>query len=139
MFKKILVAYDGSECAKLAAESAKELALKFGAAVTVLYAIHPIPRGWDVEIAMKAREAENVQGAACVSAMVEQLKKAGVHVEGQVIEGRAGDAIVKFARTHASDLIVIGSQGPALPKTFLLGRVSEQVAYAAHCPVLIVR
>ncbi len=67
------------------------------------------------------------------------MHQAGVHAEGEVVEGIAADAIVKHARAHKDDLVIIGSVGPAGPHTFLLGRVSERVAYAAPCPVLIVR
>ncbi len=139
MFKKILLAYDGSECAQQAAQYATELAKQFGGTVTVLYAFHPIPRGWDAKLALEAREADITQGKASVSAVVEKMQREGVHAEGEVVEGIAADAIVKHARVHKNDLVIIGSVGPAAPQTFLLGRVSERVAYATPCPVLIVR
>ncbi len=139
MFKKILLAYDGSECARHAAAYATELAKKFEGQVTVLYAFHPIPKGWDPHLAQEARQADVTQGNASVSTVVEQMQKEGVPAEGEVVEGIAADAIIKHARVHKHDVIVIGSLGPAPAHTFLLGRVSERVAYAAPCPVLIVR
>ncbi len=71
MFKKILLAYDGSECADQAAKYAAELAKQFEGKVTVLYAFHPIPRGWDAKLAHEAREADITQGKASISAVVE--------------------------------------------------------------------
>ena len=139
MFKKILLAYDSSKCAEEAAAYAKELACKFAGAVTVLYAFHPVPRGWDLALAQQAREREIIQGNASVNELVDQLKAEGVQAQGEVVEGLAADEIIKFARVHKNDLIVIGSIGPAHPGAFLLGRVSERVAYAAPCPVLIIR
>jgi nucleotide-binding universal stress UspA family protein len=139
MFKEILLAYDGSECAQRASEYAKELALKFDGVVTVLYAFHPIPRGWDPVLAQQARATEIIQGKASVNAVVENLTAAGAEAHGEVVEGLAADEIVKYARVHTTDLIIIGSVGPAPIGTFLLGRVSERVAHAAPCPVLIVR
>ncbi len=139
MFKKILLAYDGSECAQQAAHYATELAKQFGGKVTVLYAFHPVPRGWNAKLAREAREADIIQGDASVSAVVEKMHQAGVHAEGVVVEGIAADVIVKHARANKNDAIVIGSLGPAPAHAFLLGRVSERVAYAARCPVLIVR
>ncbi len=139
MFKKILLAYDSSKCAEQAAEYARELALKFNGTVAVLYAFHPIPRGWNIHLAQQAREMEIVQGNASVNALVDQFKSLGIQAQGEVVEGLAADEIIKFARVHKSDLVVIGSVGPAHPGSFLLGRVSERVAYAAPCPVLIIR
>ncbi len=139
MFKNILLAYDGSECAQQAAECAGEIALKFSGQVTVVYAFHPVPRGWDPALAEQARTKDVTQGNASVSAVAEQLKAKGIKAQGEVIEGLPAETIVKYARAHKNDLVIIGSQGPAPATSFLLGRVSERVAHAAPCPVLIIR
>jgi len=47
--------------------------------------------------------------------------------------------ILKFAKDHASDLIVIGGRGLGLVEGFLLGSVSQEVLECACCPVLIVK
>ncbi len=139
MFKTILLAYDGSECAQRAAEYAGELAAKFGGSVFVMYAFHPIPRGWDAALAEQARKTEIAQGKASIAAVVERLRTAGVPVESQVVEGMAADAILKAARLRKPEAIVIGASGMGHSDFFPLGSVSDRVAHGAACPVLIVK
>ena len=57
----------------------------------------------------------------------------------QIVEGMEHEVILKTARGHEMDLIVIGSRGMGDATSFLLGSVSDKVAHRALCPVLIVR
>ncbi len=139
MLKKILLAYDGSECADEAARYAKELAKKFASTITVVYAFHPIPKGWAPALAAQARDAEFTQGTACISAVVDRLKAEGVRAEGEVLEGMPADTILQVARVRKSDLIVLGSRGWGQATAFLLGSVSDRVTHGAPCPVLVVK
>ncbi len=139
MFKNILLAYDGSDCANHAADAAGELAKKFDAKLVVLYVFHPIPRGWSATLREQALEEEQNQAKLLLGGAVERLEKAGVRVETQVIEGMANEVIVKTARGHSMDLIVIGSRGMGDATSYLMGSVSDKVAHRATCPVLIVR
>ena len=47
--------------------------------------------------------------------------------------------ILRYAREHAADLIVIGTHGRGPIEHLLLGSVAEQVVRASTCPVLTVR
>ena len=58
MFKRILLAYDGSEHAQRAAEYAKEMALRFGSEMLVVYAFNPIPRWWGDPLVQNAMQRE---------------------------------------------------------------------------------
>jgi nucleotide-binding universal stress UspA family protein len=53
--------------------------------------------------------------------------------------GLPADAIVRDAKTNASDLVVVGARGLGPLKRVLLGSVSESVLGHADCPVLIAR
>lgn len=53
--------------------------------------------------------------------------------------GFPADVIVREARTHDADLIVVGARGLGPLKRMLLGSVSESVLGHADCPVLITR
>jgi nucleotide-binding universal stress UspA family protein len=46
---------------------------------------------------------------------------------------------MRVAEEEGCDLIVLGSRGLSDVKAFLIGSVSDRVAYQAHCPVLIVK
>ncbi len=139
MFKKILLAYDGSECAQHAADVAQELALKFAAEVLVLYAFHPIPRRWGDALADKAVEEENMEGKALIGGVIDRMREAGARVDGMVVEAVAHDAIIRQARMRQTDLIVIGSRGMGETTSYLMGTVSDKVVHRALCPVLVVR
>jgi nucleotide-binding universal stress UspA family protein len=56
-----------------------------------------------------------------------------------MIEGHIADAIIEVAKTHQSDLIVMGSRGLGRLAGALLGSNSQKVVSEAPCPVLIVR
>jgi len=47
--------------------------------------------------------------------------------------------IVRYARTHDIDLIVMGTHGRGAVQQLLLGSVAEHVVRQAPCPVLTVR
>ena len=47
--------------------------------------------------------------------------------------------IVRYAREHQIDLIVLGTHGRGLIGHMLLGSVAERVVRTAPCPVLAVR
>jgi nucleotide-binding universal stress UspA family protein len=53
--------------------------------------------------------------------------------------GRPFEEIVRFAKEHQIDLIVIGSHGRRGLSHLLLGSVAERVVRIAGCPVLTVR
>jgi nucleotide-binding universal stress UspA family protein len=139
MFENILLAYDGSDCAQHAADYVKELALRFGSQVDVVYTFGPIPRGWGDPVVQPAIEAETNQGTAIIRDALDRLKSAGVNAEGQVIEGLAADVIIHRMQHDQSDLIVIGSRGWGQTTSFLLGSVCDKVVHSASCPVLVVK
>lgn len=139
MFKKILLAYDGSDCANHAADVAGELACKFDAQLVAIYALRPAPRLWATALREQALEQELNEAKLLMGAVVERLQETGVKVESQIVEGMEHEVVLKAARGHEMDLIVIGSHGMGDATSFLLGSVSDKVAHRALCPVLIVR
>ena len=53
--------------------------------------------------------------------------------------GHPDETIARFAEQHDADLIVLGSRGLGGFARMLVGSVSNNVAYHANCPVLLVR
>ena len=49
------------------------------------------------------------------------------------------EEIVKYAKAHAIDLIVMGTHGRGALAQLLVGSVAERVVRTAPCPVLTVR
>jgi nucleotide-binding universal stress UspA family protein len=60
-------------------------------------------------------------------------------VSRHTVVGRPFEEIVRFAKEHQIDMIVIGSHGRRGLSHFLLGSVAERVVRTAGCPVLTVR
>ncbi len=156
LFKKILVAQDGSESSQRAAQAALELAEKLKADLVVLHAIIPptsyyhstiasptgmsLPAPSQHEIDAYYAYARKV-ALGIVGETESKAKKQGIHVKTEIPE--AVSSIVETIVNHASkenvDLIVVGTRGLGGFKKMLLGSVSSGIVSHAHCPVLIVR
>jgi len=139
MFKRILLATDGSVHAETAAAYAQELALRDDAQVIVVHAFDPVPTylgdPWEGRVA--ARNAAAGQEVAEDAA--QKLHEAGVDVLVEVLEGPPANAILNVADVRQCDLIIMGSRGHGSLASLLLGSVSHRVLSHARVPVMVVR
>jgi nucleotide-binding universal stress UspA family protein len=137
MFRKILVAIDGSQQSNEALTCAIDMAQRYSASLTLL---HAFPHVSDLmgtpqyEHLLAARTLIGEQVLEAARAQVGDLAP----VDVQLIEGPPAQAILRVAETEAYDLIILGSRGQSPIAGLLLGSVSNTVAQRAHCPVLIV-
>jgi nucleotide-binding universal stress UspA family protein len=67
------------------------------------------------------------------------LRRDGLGVEGFLLRGRPGTAIVDEARSFPADLVVLGSRGHGVIMTMVLGSTAAEVVDHAPCPVLVAR
>lgn len=139
MFRKILLATDGSPHAETALEYARDLALRDDAQVIVVHAFEQVPthlgEPWGGQIMARhvAVGREVAQEAA------QQLQEAGVDVIVEVLEGPPADAILRVADVRQADLVVMGSRGHGQLASLLLGSVSHRVLAHTHLPVMVVK
>ena len=142
---KILLATDGSEEARLAAQAAGELSKETGSEVHIAYVL-PSPnelRGHHLYSQEVMRSVlEQAEGEAR-SFLEEQAKQVGAS-GGKVAEThlRAGEPdkeIVRLSEELGVGTIVMGSRGLGGLRRALMGGVSESVVRHAHCPVFVVR
>jgi nucleotide-binding universal stress UspA family protein len=137
MFKKILVALDGSKYSQLVLPAAIEVARKFDSEVLVLH-VREQDGGRAVTFS-----TESPAGAVRLFAdAVTTVRKAGISAIGELREVAAGHvakAIVEAAEANATDLIVMGSRGLSDVQALMLGSVTHKVMHAANIPVLVVR
>ena len=138
-FRRILVAYDGSEAARHALEAALDLAELGGGSVEALGVEGPLPRYaatiGEVDEMVREREryfAEVLNEAHAVAAGRAQ------EISTVVRPGHAAEIIVRHAEETQADLIVVGHRGHFL-HDFALGSTAARVTRHAHCPVLVVR
>jgi nucleotide-binding universal stress UspA family protein len=156
MFKKLLVALDGSENSARASQAATELAEKLKAELIVLHAITPpalyyhtetSPEGpviepptHEKEIDLYLEYARRV-GRGIVDPTVSEAKKRGITVKADLPEATSSlvETIVNQAVKENADLIIVGTRGLGGFKKLLMGSVSNGVVSHAHCPVLVIR
>lgn len=67
------------------------------------------------------------------------LRRPGVIVEGFLVRGRPGTAVVDEAKAFEADLVVLGSRGHGTIATMVLGSTAAEVVDHAPCPVLVAR
>ena len=142
---KILLATDGSEEARQAAQAAVELSKDTGSEVHVAYVI-PSPtqlRGhhtYSEEVMRSVTEQADEEGHSFLEDQAEQLRSSGGKVaETHLRAGEPDKEIVKLSEELGVGTIVIGSRGLGALKRALMGSVSESVVRHAHCPVFVVR
>jgi nucleotide-binding universal stress UspA family protein len=133
---KSLVAYDGSEPAKLALDRTAEIARLENAEVSVI-SVAPVLRsgragGVDPtsDLHEHRRELEEA---------VRRLAAAGISAQAVEGVGDPADAIIRLAEQDGTNLVVVGSRGLSGVERFLMGSVSMRVAQHAPCNVYIAR
>jgi nucleotide-binding universal stress UspA family protein len=139
MFRKILLATDGSPDAEQALAYARDLALRDNARVIVVHAFEPVPTylGDPVEGRVLARRVG--AGEEVANAAAAKLQEAGIDPAVELLEGPAADAILNVANVRECDLIVMGSRGRRGLASLILGSVSHKVVAHARAPVLITK
>jgi nucleotide-binding universal stress UspA family protein len=143
-YSKILAAFDYSEYSVQAVRIARELAVRYGAALYVLYVhaqqVHPnCYELWKLNIIADLPElSANLRGALSKNLGEEALEGLEVHVECGRGDGRASETIVKSAQENLVDLMVMGTHGLTGIERVLLGSTTERVVRTARCPVLTV-
>jgi len=147
MFKKILVAFDGSTGAEGALIKAAELCkLTQGELVvltvyrhhSVLEASLSMVRGADMtsgnlDDAMRTHSREAAEYAKA------KAKELGVeNVHAFIKGGPYARTIAAFAKDNGCDLIVVGSRGLGATEGYMLGSVSHKVTSITSTPVLVI-
>ena len=147
MFKRILVATDGSELSAKAVDQAIALARAVGADLFALKVVHlQTESHWDGELiherAAHARlEAQQTELAqAVVNAVKEAAQGAGINVTPLTVKASAvADAVIETAQKNGCDLIVMASHGRRGLSRVLIGSETQHVLTHSQIPVLVLR
>ncbi|MGJ9384447.1 universal stress protein [Salipaludibacillus sp. CF4.18] len=137
MFKKILLATDGSEHAFRAAEKAIEVAkCNPEATIHIVYVVESsksdVLKNWNTTGSQGKRDEK-------VSPTEKLIKAEAIHYEVEYLHGEPGPTIVKHANENQFDVVIIGSRGLNGIQGLVLGSVSHKVAKRAHCAVLLIK
>ncbi len=68
-----------------------------------------------------------------------RLESEGLNAAVELLQGSPAEVILKYAKQHDVDVIVIGSRGLGGIREFVLGSVSHNVVQSARIPVLVVK
>lgn len=141
LYKKILIATDGSEPNKKAVTYGIELARLSGAKVNVAYVVDtaafasvPMDAGWEMMYELLQKE-----GTEAIQQIVDDAKASGIDIEGSLLEGHPSHEIIEFSQNNEIDVVVLGTLGKSGLDRFLLGSVAEKVTRNSKVPVLVVR
>ncbi len=139
MFKKILLAYDGSDGAKLALERVAELA-KVTKTELHMLAVGRIPEYAETmsEVEEAREQAKNFYSKIMEDA-VESLRQRGLEAKVHIDFGKPGDVILRIAEDLIVDLIVLGTKPHSALRRRFLGATVDKVVDHALCSVLVVR
>lgn len=147
MYKRILVATDGSTLSKKAVASAIELAALNGAELIAVKVTPRYPQSYfEGSLPLSATEVSKIEtqwsdtAQKVVDAVAKAGKAKGVNTKALVVKSDVvSDAVIAAAKKHKADLIVMASHGRRGIKRLLLGSETQQVLTHASIPVLVLR
>jgi nucleotide-binding universal stress UspA family protein len=140
MFKKILVANDGSDGARKAFGTAIDLAKKYNAELHSISVEEGVPHYAATigEVEEYRKEANgffrNINDEAA-----EEAKKAGITLHINVKAGHEVETIVNFSKEGNFDLLVIGFMGHSRIFGRVWGSTSQNITKLSPCTVIVVK
>lgn len=138
MFKRILVALDGSDLSEQVIEMLKQVGLQPDATVVIAHVIANL--GADPDIAVDRPQADT---ETIPHQQLEKLQACQAILpcksELEIVTGEPAEEIIRLANIHNVDLVVMGSRGLTGMNRILKGSVSSQVVEEAPCSVFVVK
>ena len=137
MYRKILLAYDGSPDGREALAQAETLAHACGATVHLLAIIDPSESMLIVEAMSFIPDNERSAIQSVLDEGVKHLRRAGCLATNELKYGRPAEQIVLSAREMGADLIVVGHRDQGTLARWLNGSVGESILHQPPCSVLV--
>ena len=146
MYRKIVLALDGSASSRRALEEALGIALFAHAHVHAVYIVHPWAMSryagyYDPEALRKVLRED---GRVALEAARKAMTKRGVtgDIEIDETDSAADDiphCLHRCAQRQGAELVVMGTQGRHGVGRAILGSVAEQFLRMSTCPVMLIR
>ena len=148
MYKRILIAIDGSDLAGRALRHGLEVAKLAGSEVAIVTVSEPptmaasgfagMAGGFDLTPEIMEAQVEGARKA--LREATEVAAAAGITAKPVLVENRfAGEGIIEAAQDFGADLIVMGSHGRSGLGRLLLGSQTSNVLAHSKIPVLVTR
>ena len=142
MYKRILLAYDGSETGQKALLDCREIAQWSQASLTLI-AVTPLQRqvvaAEGVIYEKSVVEEDRAKYRGILNDGLRRLMESGHEAQGEVLYGETVDEIARYARQIDADLIVVGHKHlEGWAARWWRGSVSKSLIADAPCSVLVV-
>ena len=147
MYKKILVATDGSPLSKKAVRSAIDLAATVGAELVALYVVPRYPVSYfEGGVTISSQDVARIEkqwsdkGQAVVDAVSAVAQAEGIKSRAVVSRSDlVAESILSAVKKYKCDLVVMASHGRRGLKRILLGSETQHVLTHSSVPVLVLR
>jgi nucleotide-binding universal stress UspA family protein len=142
--KTVLVPTDFSDASESALRYGKAMAEKFGASLHVVHVMEDLlAHAWAAEVYVSSmpqlRDEIEKESRQRLGALLTDGERKAFRAETALLAGNPFLEIIRYAKAHDVDLIVMGTHGRGPIAHMLLGSVAEKVVRKSPCPVLTVR
>ena len=139
MFKRIVIANDGSDGGFRAFDMACDLAKAHRSKLSMISVeeLPNIPASIDEVIETKTEENHKFHHVLAKAHAV--AKKKTVKLDAEVVAGHAVAAVVATVKAKKADLLVVGFMGHSALYERIIGSTADRLVRLAPCPVLVVK
>lgn len=138
LVKRVLVAVDFSSCSRVALAIADDLAIRYGARLSVM---HVVPAELllhaDAPFAGRGSEEAIIEARKTLDQWVRTAVTPDDRRDVRVVFGAVNDVLIEASRRV--DVLVLGTHGRHGLERLVMGSVAENMSRNAHCSVLIAR
>jgi universal stress protein A len=139
VYRRILVVVDLTESSQIIGRRAQALATTFGAEIELLHVVEFVPVEPMGETLMPSVQIEDELIDRARQRLATLAAELGIASSAAFVEsGNVKSEIVRIAREHSADLIVLGSR-ERHGLSILVNFTEDTVLHAAPCDVLAVR
>ncbi|WP_338657138.1 universal stress protein (plasmid) [Sporosarcina psychrophila] len=139
MYKRILLAVDGSENALRATEEAVKVASLIAKCIVEVVYVATFSKSKNEILHSLGKEELEYSRRKKLHPVEEQLKSKNIAYKIKILHGEPGPTIIEYANKERFDMLIIGSRGLNSLQEMVLGSVSHKVVKRVDCPVLIVK
>jgi nucleotide-binding universal stress UspA family protein len=139
MYRRILVANDGSPGARKALTGAIELARKLPAELHMV-TVEELPRfPASIDEIAEEKDEANHRLAPVIDAAKAEAKGAGVAIETHLVPGHVVDGVIGLIKQLKADLLVVGFMGHSQLYERIIGGTTDRLVRLAPSAVLVVK
>ena len=140
MFDHILVPLDGSPLAECVLPHAVAMAQVFEARITLLRVLgRPPTAGRTRSIDPLDWHMSKAEAGTYLDGLTARLQETGLQTESALLEGKAAERVIEFARSHDVNLIILSSHGRSGLSGWNVSSVVQKIVLRAYMSTMVVR